>query len=100
MRVEQPVHGARGVLEGVLRRDDGGGGPRSVSVGPAPGPGDPATADAEVAVLRQVLDEALLAGQTTVKGAATFEDGYRAACVVDAVLESHAAGNAWTKVGY
>jgi predicted dehydrogenase len=31
---------------------------------------------------------------------ATFEDGYRAACVVDAVLESHAAGNAWTKVAY
>jgi len=31
---------------------------------------------------------------------ATFEDGYRAACVVDAVLESHAAGNVWTKVAY
>jgi len=31
---------------------------------------------------------------------ATFEDGYRAACVVDAVLESHAAGNAWTRVAY
>jgi len=31
---------------------------------------------------------------------ATFEDGYRAACVVDAVLESQAAGNAWTRVAY
>jgi predicted dehydrogenase len=31
---------------------------------------------------------------------ATFEDGYNAACVVDAILESHAAGGVWTKVGY
>jgi predicted dehydrogenase len=31
---------------------------------------------------------------------ATFEDGYRAACIVDAVLESHAAGSVWTAVRY
>ncbi len=31
---------------------------------------------------------------------ATFEDGYRAACVVDAILESHAAGSVWTTVRY
>jgi predicted dehydrogenase len=29
---------------------------------------------------------------------ATFEDGYRVACLVDAVLESHASGGTWTKV--
>jgi predicted dehydrogenase len=29
---------------------------------------------------------------------ATFEDGYHAACVVDAVLESHRRGGAWTRV--
>ena len=29
---------------------------------------------------------------------ATFEDGYRAGCVVDAVLESHRAGGRWTAV--
>jgi hypothetical protein len=29
---------------------------------------------------------------------AMFEDGYRAACVVDAVLESHHAGGVWTAV--
>jgi predicted dehydrogenase len=29
---------------------------------------------------------------------ATFEDGYSAACVVDAILESHSAGSVWTKV--
>ena len=27
---------------------------------------------------------------------ATFEDGYRVACLVDAVLESHAQGGVWT----
>jgi predicted dehydrogenase len=31
---------------------------------------------------------------------ATFEDGYHAACVVDAILASHAAGGAWTRVRY
>jgi predicted dehydrogenase len=29
---------------------------------------------------------------------ATFEDGYRAACVVEAVLESHRRGGVWTSV--
>jgi hypothetical protein len=29
---------------------------------------------------------------------ATFEDGYRAACIVDAVLESHRGGGVWTMV--
>jgi predicted dehydrogenase len=31
---------------------------------------------------------------------ATFEDGYRSACLVDAILESHAAGGVWTTVRY
>jgi predicted dehydrogenase len=31
---------------------------------------------------------------------ATFEDGYRSACVVDAILESHKAGSVWTDVDY
>jgi predicted dehydrogenase len=29
---------------------------------------------------------------------ATFEDGYRSACIVDAILESHARGGVWTRV--
>ena len=29
---------------------------------------------------------------------ATFDDGYRAACVVEAVLESHRRGGVWTPV--
>ena len=31
---------------------------------------------------------------------ATFEDGYRAACVVDAILKSHTDGGVWTRVRY
>lgn len=31
---------------------------------------------------------------------ATFEDGYHVNCVVDAMLESHAAGSVWTEVHY
>jgi len=30
---------------------------------------------------------------------ATFEDGYHAACIVDAILESHRRGAVWTSVG-
>jgi predicted dehydrogenase len=36
------------------------------------------------------------AGRSTAM--ATFEDGYRAACLVDAVLESHRNGGVWTAV--
>jgi predicted dehydrogenase len=28
----------------------------------------------------------------------TFEDGYRSACIIDAMLKSHAAGGAWQSV--
>ena len=30
----------------------------------------------------------------------TFEDGYRSACLIDAMLRSHAAGGVWEKVQY
>jgi predicted dehydrogenase len=31
---------------------------------------------------------------------ATFEDGYRANCIVEAILDSAKKGSAWTKVNY
>ena len=40
---------------------------------------------------------ALRAGQTTVEGAATFEDGYRTQLVLDAARRSHESG-CWEKV--
>ena len=30
----------------------------------------------------------------------TFDDGYRSACLIDAMLRSHAAGGVWEKVQY
>ena len=33
-------------------------------------------------------------------GFATFEDGYRANVIVEAILESAAKGSVWTKVNY
>ena len=31
---------------------------------------------------------------------ATFEDGYRANCIVEAILDSAGKGSVWTKVNY
>jgi len=38
------------------------------------------------------------ASATTSAAFATFEDGYRSALVVDAVLESHRRGGSWTRI--
>ncbi len=38
--------------------------------------------------------------QTVPPPVATFEDGYRANCIVDSLLESNAAGGVWKKVQY
>jgi predicted dehydrogenase len=57
-------------------------------------------ADAFFNVLRDVYDA--VSGRTEPgRGTAfaTFEDGYRVAALIDAVLASHAAGGAWTRVG-
>jgi peptidoglycan/xylan/chitin deacetylase (PgdA/CDA1 family) len=31
---------------------------------------------------------------------ATFDDGYRSACIVDAIIDSNARGGVWTDVRY
>jgi predicted dehydrogenase len=45
----------------------------------------------------QAIVEALLSGKTTVEGAATFEDGYRAQLVLDAARASNKSG-CWTSL--
>jgi predicted dehydrogenase len=45
---------------------------------------------------KRIVD-ALRAGQTTVKGAATFEDGYRTQLVLDAARRSHESGR-WARI--
>ncbi len=48
-------------------------------------------------VYAAVTDRAA-AGRSRPPAFATFEDGYRVACLVDAVLESHRRGSAWVNV--
>lgn len=48
-------------------------------------------------VFSQKIIDALLAGETTVDGAATFTDGYRTQLVLDAARRSHATG-CWEKM--
>jgi predicted dehydrogenase len=65
-----------------------------------PGGHQEAWADAFCNVLRDVygvIESGGAAGDAT-PAFATFEDGYRSTCIVDAVLESHRRGGAWTNV--
>ena len=58
-------------------------------------------ADAFANVIRDIytfIAEGRAPGDRRPPAFATFEDGYRVACLVDAVLESHRAGGTWTKV--
>ena len=61
----------------------------------APGMRDGGWARGFTVFSRRIV-EALRAGQTTVEGAATFEDGYRTQLVLDAARRSHESG-CWEK---
>jgi predicted dehydrogenase len=55
--------------------------------------------DAFLNVLRDVYDVVAGRGASRAPAAyATFEDGYRIACLIDAVLDSHRRGGVWTSV--
>ena len=56
-------------------------------------------ADAFHNLMRDVYE--WIAGGKGASGAApfpTFEDGYRSACIIEAILKSHASGGTWTKI--
>jgi len=58
-------------------------------------------ADALANIIRDIYSRIAAGGSRADRRAAafaTFEDGYRVACLVDAVLESHRNGGTWTKV--
>src|SRR5439155_1714812 len=66
-----------------------------------PGGHQEAWADAFCNVMRDVygfIASGKAAGDQRPPAFATFEDGYRAAAIVDAMLESHRRGGVWTKV--
>jgi len=67
-----------------------------------PGGHQEAWSDAFFNVIRDVyqfIAEGSRRGEGRPPAFATFEDGYRAACVVEAILESHRRGGVWTTVG-
>ena len=68
-----------------------------------PGGHQEAWADAFCNLMRDIYDfiaSGRAADEQKPPAFATFEDGYHAACVVDAILDSHARGGVWTDVTY
>ena len=63
-----------------------------------PGGHQEAWADAFANVMRDIYACIMNRREPRPPAMATFEDGYRVACLVDAVLESHAQGGVWTPV--
>jgi hypothetical protein len=66
-----------------------------------PGGHQEAWADAFCNVLRDIYSFIVAGGRPSdphPPAFATFDDGYRAAAIVDAILESHRRGGAWTTV--
>jgi predicted dehydrogenase len=64
-----------------------------------PGGHQEAWADAFANVMRDIYASIVNRREPRPPAMATFEDGYRVACLVDAVLVSHALGGVWTPVG-
>ena len=62
-----------------------------------PGGHQEAWADAFCNVMRDIY-QVITEEKRQPPAMATFEDGYRSACVVDAILESHRRGGVWTRV--
>ena len=95
--------GRRDAANGVLPKDPGLLLEGARSYAHLPGGHQEAWADAFCNVMRDIYG--FILGGSSVDEAkppafATFADGYQAACIVDAILESHAGGGVWTSVRY
>ena len=91
--------GRRDEGNAVLAKDPSLLHPSARSYAHLPGGHQEGWSDAFFNVLRDVYDT--IAGRAPARASssfATFEDGYRIACLVDAVLESHRRGGVWTAV--
>ena len=84
----------------VLPKDPALLGPVARAYAHLPGGHQEAWADAFCNVMRDIYATISAApGVSSHRPAlATFEDGYRSACIVDAILESHRRGGVWTAV--
>ncbi len=95
--------GHRGRANEVLAKDPGLLDPAAARYAHLPGGHQEAWADAFANILRDVY-EFIRAGKSPrdphPPAFATFEDGYRANCIVEAILASAKAGSVWTPVTY
>jgi len=94
--------GRRDAANGVLVKDPSLLAPAARAYAHLPGGHQEAWADAFCNVMRDIYTFIAAGRQMSdhrPPAFATFEDGYHAACVVDAILESHRRGAVWTKVG-
>jgi predicted dehydrogenase len=95
--------GRRDGANGILQKDPSLLGEPARGYAHLPGGHQEAWADAFCNVMRDIygfIASGRSAGESKPPAFATFEDGYRAACVVDAILKSHEDGGAWTGVRY
>jgi predicted dehydrogenase len=93
--------GRRQAANAVLPKDPGLLLPGAARYAHLPGGHQEAWADAFCNVLRDIytfIAEGHHPADPKPPAFATFDDGYRAACVVDAILDSHRHGGVWTKV--
>jgi len=93
--------GRRDAANATLAKDPSLLGPAAKAYAHLPGGHQEAWADAFRNIMRDVytfIADGKTPGEPRPPAFATFEDGYDAACVVDAILESHRRGGVWTKV--
>jgi predicted dehydrogenase len=93
--------GRRDSANELLAKDPALMGPAARPYAHLPGGHQEGWADAFANVIRDIYTDIANGGARAPQrppAFATFEDGYRVACLVDAVLESHRHGGDWTKV--
>ena len=91
--------GRRDAANAVMAKDPSLLAPAARAYAHLPGGHQEGWPDAFFNVLRDVYDAIRRPGSGSPSSAcATFEDGYRVACLVDAVLDSHRQGGVWTGV--
>jgi predicted dehydrogenase len=91
--------GKRHEANAVLAKDPSLLTPAAARYARLPGGHQEGWADAFRNLMQDIYDRIALGRPGT--GAApfpTFEDGYRSACIIEAILRSHATGSVWTKV--
>jgi predicted dehydrogenase len=95
--------GRRDKANEILPKDPGLLDPEARNYAHLPGGHQEAWADAFCNLMRDIygfISEGKKPGDAHPPAFATFEDGYRANVIVEAILESARAGSVWTKVNY